>query len=369
MVPLILSTLMLVLNGQDGRVKNDAQLLLDTIASLQEPVEDFRCEFEGTVRLKGKNAQKARVGERGLFESFSGVFIWKKGGDTYSDILHRKVADSLLARETLVVRVGRQQAEQYHRLNDASLGYAVIRSPKEANSWQTSCLGSIFLIDKIKRDVADERLEASVQDDLLDGRQLKVLNIAIKGVPDSVFFRYWIDLKRSGHVVRHEGFRPGRILLSRLDIKLAPFKVRDAEVWMPVAGDYLSYADIGDKQSIVVKEPALISAIYVVGGSLEFNKRPGPEVFAVKYKPGTPISDNLRKLTYEFGQQKLAPKPEKAEVEEMLKTQVAMAEQQRTELVVASQSERFDWISLTFWGFGTLAVISSVILLIQRRRH
>ena len=38
---------------------------------------------------------------------------------------------------------------------------------------------------------------------------------------------------------------------------------------------------------------------------MEFNKRPGPEVFTIKYKPGTPISDNLRKLQYEFGQQKI----------------------------------------------------------------
>ena len=44
-----------------------------------------------------------------------------------------------------------------------------------------------------------------------------------------------------------------------------------------------------------------------MNGTLVFNKHPGPETFNIKYKPGTPITDNLRKLEYEFGQQKVGP--------------------------------------------------------------
>src|SRR5262249_22134122 len=162
------------------------------IEALQHLIEDFQCEYEGIIRFKGKVAEYEKVGEDGLFDSFSGIFIWKRGGDTHSESLHRRGSDGQIARESLVVRMAERKAEQYHRLNDAPLGYAVIKNPKEANSWDPSCLGYIFLIDKIKRDVADEYLEASVSDDQIDGRPLKVLSLALKGVPGSLISRYWI---------------------------------------------------------------------------------------------------------------------------------------------------------------------------------
>jgi hypothetical protein len=100
---------------------------------------------------------------------------------------------------------------------------------------------------------------------------------------------------------------------------------------------------------------------------MEFNKRPGPEVFTIKYKPGTPISDNLRKLEYQFGQQQIGLNPTKAEKEKMLNDQLAKAEQQKSALVVASTSEGFAWTSLLPWGFGAAVVISLIAPWIQRR--
>src|SRR6185437_3451288 len=112
--------------------------------------------------------------------------------------------------------------------------------------------------------------------------------------------RYWIDLKRNGHVVRQVIYRSDRIG-SRLDIKLAPFKIGGEEVWMPVSGESLAYtARVGGK-SMSFREPTSIGLIYVVDGTMEFNRNPGPETFTINYKPGTPISDHLRQMTTEFG--------------------------------------------------------------------
>ena len=57
MFPTILAILVTALAGGDGPAKTDAQLLVDTIESLQQPVEDFQCEFEGTSRFHGKAAE------------------------------------------------------------------------------------------------------------------------------------------------------------------------------------------------------------------------------------------------------------------------------------------------------------------------
>jgi hypothetical protein len=370
MFPTILSAFLTAFPGGDDPGRNDARMLIDTIESLQQPVEDFRCEFEGATRFKGKVAEneKDKIGEDGLFETFSGVFIWKRGGDTHSDILLRKGGDGTLARESLVVRVREKQAEWYHRLNDAPLGYSVIEDPKKTNSWRSNCLGWIFLIDKIKRDVADESTDPSVSDDQIDGRPLKVLNIALKNVPDSLIYRCWIDLRRNGHVVRRETYRK-KVMGSRLDIKLAPFKVGGAEVWMPVAGEGVGYGALVDRKPVITKEPTVLDSIRVVDGTMEFNKHPGPEAFTIKYKLGTPVSDRLRKLSYEFGQQQIGSRPTKAAAEKMLNEQVAKAEEQKAELVVASPSQGFDWSSWSIYLLGTIVLILLVALGIQRRRH
>jgi hypothetical protein len=378
MSPTILTALLAAVLGADGPPPGDVKTLIDTIEALQEPVEDFRCEFEGSLRFAGKVLEQERakgtVREDGLHETFSGLFIWKRGGDAHCDSLIRTEIDASLRRQTLVVRMGEQRAEMHQRYNDGGIGNADIDTPSRINSSRSDCLGSIFLIDTIKRFAFDDvNYMPSVTDGEIDGRPMKVLSIALKGVPDDPDFllgRYWIDLRRNGHVVRTEGYQSGSEMVGRLDIELAPFQVGDVKVWMPVSGKGVGYAALDeDRKPIVVKGPTSFTTIKVLDGTMEFNKHPGPGVFTIQYKPGTPISDHLRKMRTEFGQAKIGPKPTKADMERMLNEQVAGAEQQESELVAVPVSEGFAWSSWLAWGFGAIVVISLVALWVQRQRH
>jgi hypothetical protein len=210
-------------------------------------------------------------------------------------------------------------------------------------------------------------LEGSVSDIQLDGRPCKVLKIALKGVPDSLIFRYWIDLARGGHVVRMECYLPGKVLQSTMSITLSSYKLNGADIWMPTYGEYAGYSGVEDGKPVITKEPAGLQTIYVVDGTMAFNTHPGPETFTIKYKPGTRISDHLRQLNTEFGAQKIDAKPTKVEAEKMLKEQIAKAEQQKSELVVASDPEGFDWWPWTAWGMSAVVLVSLVALILQRR--
>jgi hypothetical protein len=363
---------------------HDAKSLITAIEAIQHSVEDFRCEFEGTLYYRGKVAEdpstKPQIGPDGLAQAFDGVFTWKRGGETRSDGMYRMQGIMAgIQHKILVVRPSRNESEWYIRFNDAPLGKAVIQPPQKGSSHSPDCYGYIFLIDHIKQEVADEtNLVATVTDDQIEGRALKVLSFTMKGFPDAFLECYWIDLRRGGHVVRNEIYRKyegsGKLVMDgRLDIKLDSFKVGDAEVWMPVSGEDVGYGAselTPDKKRrpIVSDKPTVLISIKVVDGSMEFNKHPGPEVFTIKYKPGTPISDNLRQMTYEFGQQKLAAKPTKSEIEAMLKEQVANAEKQKSELVAAPLSEGIDWSSWLLWGMVAAVLASSIMLWIQRRR-
>ena len=190
----------------------------------------------------------------------------------------------------------------------------------------------------------------------------------MKGIPESLLFRYWVDLRRNGHVVRQETYSRGEVMDSRLDITLAPFRVGSSEVWMPVSGESRGYASWVDKKLVHSKQPTVLTSIYVVGRTFEFNKHPGRDVFTIKYRPGTPISDNLRKLTYEFGQQKVGTKPTKADAEKMLNAQLAEAEKQKAELVVVPPSQSFDWTSWAAWGMGAVVLAASAVLWMQKAR-
>jgi hypothetical protein len=87
----------------------------------------------------------------------------------------------------------------------------------------------------------------------------------------------------------------------------------------------------------------------------------------MKYKPGTPISDSLRKLTNEYDRQKISPRPTKIEAEKMLNDQIAKAEEQKSELVVYSSSEGFAWMPWMPWVFGGAVLASSAAVWAQRR--
>ena len=129
MLALILSAFLTVLPVGDDVARQEAQLLVDTIESLQQSVEDFRCEYEGTRRVRGTVAKTFKLGEDDVLESYSGVFIWKKGGDTRIECWHRRAMNNQINRKSTAVRMQEQQAEQYSQLSDALVGAATINNP------------------------------------------------------------------------------------------------------------------------------------------------------------------------------------------------------------------------------------------------
>ncbi|OJW07410.1 MAG: hypothetical protein BGO49_25920 [Planctomycetales bacterium 71-10] len=363
----LMLTLLIAETPTDDPAKADARRLLETIEALQQPIEDFRCEFEGEMKLKNQAAEGVKLGEDGLLETFSGVFTWRRGGDTHNDSLKRNGADGTIMRQNLIVRVKENQAEEYYRQNDAPIGYSVIKDPREVNPWSSGSYGDIFLIDKMKRDVADEGLSATVRDDELEGRPVKVLTIAVDmgDEKDINVMSYWIDLRRSGQVIRQDAYMSD-VVAARHDIVLSPFKVGDAEVWMPTSGEFVGRAAGAGEGAFVASEPTVLSSTRVVEGTMEFNRRPGREEFTMKYKPRTPISDHLKQLTSEFGDQKIPSRPKPADARRMLEEQVAKADEQASGLVTAIYDEG-DWTRWLPWAFGVVAVASVFGLWVQRR--
>jgi hypothetical protein len=353
---------------------HDIRSLVAAIEAVQHPIEDFRCEFEGSTTYKGATAERERslIDANGVFDAYGGTFIWKRGGEMFVDIFHRRGGDGVVYTEKIMVRPQERVFEHHNHPGGRGIASVDVRDLNEINLTNFESPARFFLIDtyRVLRD--RNTIETTVSDEVVDGRPLKVLTIYLvfknTNLPNRLIARDWIDLQRNGHTVRSEAYM-NDTLAGRTDVRLKLFKIGEEDVWMPVAAESKSYAYIGaDKLPAVAEEPTILKSMYILDRTMEFNKHPGPEVFTKKYKPGTPISDHIRKLQYQFGQDKLKPLPTKAEVEAMLNNQLAKAEEQKNELVAAPLSEGVGW-----WWYSaaiglSAAVAGSLALLWMQRR-
>jgi hypothetical protein len=340
-------------------IPDDVRLLFDTIETLQQPIEDFRCEFEGDDRLVGQGVGKQKLMDGGFVDMYSGVFVRKQNGNTYCEIMKRIAPDGMLEAWTFVVDAEAEKAERYIRMRDGDIGSGAVSDPAKLNRHTSGQYGYIYPMDQIRQWIVQGVFQPNVTTDRMDGREFKVLELRVKERPENPFARFWIDLNRTGHVVRAEYWQ-GDKLGSRLDIQLAEFDVGGTKVWMPVSGDSIGYVKISDTKpltAVTLSEPTSRAQIRVLKGTMQFNQHPGPEVFTIRYKPGTPISDELKKMRYEYGAQKLPAEPTNAEMEKMLKDSIADAEKQKKELV-ARPSEGIDWIPWVQGGAAVCVVIA-----------
>lgn len=350
-----------------GQEATDPRAFVDLLESLQPELRDFRCEFEGTLSFKNKAVQELRgLNEDGLFDTFTGVFVWKSDGSTYVNTLHRHEPSGEIEKQLVLVKDG--EAHQYAKMVDDPDGATVVDDPLLINPDRSGSLGSIFLIDTIRRLSSMRDMEATTGDDVIDGKACKVLAFTQRS-SGFLLEKFWIDLQRGGNTIRRESYVAGEEnLVSRIDITLDRFEVGDASIWMPVSGVIEGHSSTRDGKPYFPKEPTSIEQLYIVHGTLEFNQNPPPSTFEASYTPGTPISDNLRKVQYQFSQQKPPDRVTRAQAESMLRDQLALAEDQGNELVAGSPARRGrDWSSLLVWVFGACALVASILVVLRRR--
>ena len=364
MLPVSMAMLLLLVAASQAPAI-EPETLIGVLESLQPQLEDFRCEYEGTFHFKTEAAKRSmKLKADGLHDTFSGTFVWKRDGSTRASTYHRRATNGKLLREELAMRIKPREAECYQREVDAPLGRGLVEDPMLVNADRGGCLGNIVLIDAIKRLFDSPDLEESLADETVDGVPLKVLSFSFRE-RRQLDQRFWIELRRGGHVVRREIYDQKGKVSGRVVVRLASFKLGRDLVWMPVSGTTESH-DAADKdgEPYTPVEATSVQQIDVIDGTMEFNKRPGAAVFKIDYKPGTPISDNLRQVQTEFGRQKPAPRPTKPEAEATLRRQLAEAEAQRSELV-AEPPTAFG-ASLSPWLVGVAG--TSALVLYQRRR-
>ncbi len=362
MTPILTLAIVLAMPcSRDEARADDARSLIDKIDALQQPVNDFQCEFEGTVKFKGKNADTSPVDADGTYETFSGTYIWQRGGDIRCECLHRLAVNGQISRQTLIMRAHDKQA--YYRM---TLGHPRevpnISTPTESHAAREG-LGEIFSLNSIKAIAADANYELSVSDGQLDGTPLKVLSIALKGIRESLTREYFIDLKRNGHVVRIQHYTKGKTLSLWFNIKLESFSVDGVQVWMPVSGESVGLMAVENERPILTNGPTSIRKFRVVRPTMEFNKYPGPDVFSTSCAARPPASEGLRKLEDEFARQVIRFSSDEGDMHET----IAELRTETADAIVVSPVKSTVPTSWIVYGCSALVAIASLAVWMRRR--
>ena len=111
--------------------------------------------------------------------------------------------DQKLLRERMIV-IG-NRAEHYLRPEDAPTGGAAKDDSIDTNPERNGSLGSIFVIDMMKRWMASPDFAPTLEETTLDGRPCSFPTFRWKE-SGKLHERYWFDLKRGGEAVQRESF-------------------------------------------------------------------------------------------------------------------------------------------------------------------
>lgn len=366
MLTLFLATLALGASTQNTPANVPVEQLSAYLDSAQPELRDFRCEYEGSIYYIDPKLQAMRkLGGDGLAERFNGRFIWSDRGRTLYDAFRREEPGKTLLKERMVVRG--DEAETYLRPEDSPMGGAIVEDTRITNADRPWSYGSMFLRDTIQRMLKDPMYRAGVASEVLDGRTCLVVSFN-RTDNGELEHKFWLDPGRGGHVCLRENYRPGGKVLYRLKVTLGQFPWGTKTFWMPSSASLQSTSMTKPPSADFESSPWTRCDSYVVRNTMAFNQNPSDSVFKADYRPGTPVSDQVRQAYYEHGQQK--PRSfTRAEAEAHLRDQIAQAKAQGRELEGGVAEGRFDWGLISAWIFGGLCLIGSLMLWRSRRAN
>jgi len=351
-----------------AQVPIDKNSFRQSLESHQPELRDLRCEIEGTRRVSSREGQPSGNSEdEDVVDTFAGTFVWTRDGNAVFETYHRDVASGEISEKQIIISKDEGKAWESLRLVDTPYSTANLINPSMAHTKFAGSYGAISLRDQLLRYLQLPRLRVVSEEEQVGGRRLLRLDFL---APDSkvLFYQYWVDLERGGHVIQMKNYLGDKGLMGESVVRLGLFEVNGTEIWMPVSGTITGYAQLDkEKRPTVGTEPTFIESIYVVDGTMEFNRRPPPSTFTPDYHPRTVVSDSLKQLQYEFGQQKFE-RITRSEAEAQLEERLQLIEDQGRELIAApSRWSQLPWTSILVGVFGLCALGASILILWKRQ--
>jgi len=359
----VITSILVCLLLQAPSPELDGEQMLRILEGLHSGIHDFELVCEGRVTWADPELREKSEDPKRLERIFQGSYAYRAAdGASYLD-LYEKPLDSptptllhsthanLKGIHADIVRSADRRNYRPGFATQRGGGPGVLTFPCSPERF-------IYLYrwSRVKYSVANKTYKAEGWEEIDGNVALRVwVDEFPKGKrPDRIWSRYWIDMKRGGHVVKHE-YHAGNQLRFRLyDVVLANIESPDGTArWFPVHADWESFLWKTEWRAT----PVLHESYDVVRGSLVFNRGLTDDRFSLDWKGRTAESPALQKTRQEYNsvpvekpaQVRTGPqmRTDPAGVEEDLKKQLAEADRQAEQL---DASSRRGW-----WNSSTLA--------------
>ncbi len=180
------------------------------------------------------------------------------------------------------------------------------------------------------------------------------------GGSSSVIAVYWFDLERGAHPLKIDWYVNRTAIHSRVvEVVLQRFKLLERQIWLPVQGKYQLFDEDGSV--------GWTEYYQVLQSSVTIRELPADR-FTAKFKPGTRITDQLRRARYELGQDLRPPPTSRPEAERRLNEQIGQADAQKAVLDASRvANEGLNWSYALVLAATVTCVIALATLLVRRR--
>lgn len=359
--------------------KLDGNEIMKVLEGLHAPIKDFEFVCEGETKWLADAGDMYREAPDIESGRFQGTYAYRRDGAAYWDVYLKPFDPHADFRHDTYTQL-RESRSWIYRTPDR-------RGPSEAVRAEPGGLGSsgaaispdrfnyLGYWCRLGYSTRVIEIESSDWDEIDGHRTLRLtINEFSKGRPATkvkVWSKYWIDLERGGHVLRHESYRGAHLISRTSNVRLSSIRLSSGQqVWLPTHGEFDTFWWLkGFSDS-----PLFHEAYDVVQGSIVLNSGLPDERFSLQWNGHKVDTTKLKQVRKDFESTPPKPAPPKlrtdpAGVEEYQKQRLAEAERQARELD-ASPSARRGWDTtvlfqggLAIAGFG--ALVTSFLL---RRR-
>ena len=338
----------------------DPQQVLRVVDALHKPLKSCYLEYEGELIADSPEDRRALGIDTGINMLYSGIFKYSQSdkyiNTIFKDRLSSKIQPDRALRRLTILCDG-QETHIFGKA-DGAVGAAVTRHVTSADFDETGSWGKVWLVRRFRELLKYEKKRLIYTGtESIDGARCEHYAFVLGrppyhiDAPNSLVYQFWIDMNRSAQVFRCERWNDGRLLERTVDVVLEQFGAKNESVWLPVRGTIEHFDGEGNLHST--------EKYRLLKDTIAINKGIGDSQFTIKYPIGTPVSDRIRGLAYEVGQDRRPPPETLAEAEARLKDSLKKAEESRSELVAFSWS-RGEFINWAFWLPLAVCLVSAV---------
>jgi hypothetical protein len=375
---MILTLVLSVMAAQPSHTDLGGEEFMSILKGLHSDILGFELVCEGEIRWADTADDLKKTQPEGHECRFQGSYAYRqKDGAAYLDMYSKPLgSDGTLLRGTYAQVNGKSSA--IRRAIDQVRQPEVIRESRGGpGSFTFACSPERFIYLYFWRMLGYSTSAIEYSDEgweKIDGSM--TLRVKIDCTPNGdaarkLWFRFWVDMSRGGHVLRAECYQQGTVLRSLVhNVKLARMRLNsEKQIWFPIYAEHDSFLwGMGHRT-----KPVLHETYGVVQSSLVFNRALTDDRFTVKWKGPQAESTALKKSSLAFvSTSKMVPpqlRTDPASVEEYQKLKLAEADRQAKQLDASPPGKR-SWTSDTFIQLlsAILGVAILIIAFFLRRR-